>query len=156
MAIRVVMYDEVMYLPGHVIHRWAVGMTKETKRATIFAAPINKRNNKSRAALAADGPRGFLKSSIRGTTSRVGKRRIGMTISSSATYAADVALGTDTIVSDNMFLPFNIGPFRGPPQRRTSKDGFGSFKDVVSGQRAQNFFEAGLDIASRRYPSLRG
>lgn len=153
MAIRVVMYDQVMYLPGHVIHRWAVGMTAEVKRATSFAAPINKRMNKSKSALAKDGPRGFLKKSIRGQTRRSGARRIGMTISSKATYAAYVALGTDTIVSDSMFLPFNHMVPRGP---RPSKDGMGNFHDVVSGQRPQNFFEAGLDIASRRYPSLRG
>lgn len=154
MAIKIVMYDQVMYLPGHVVHRWAVNMTKEVKRATIFAAPFNKRKNKSRSALAKDGPPGTLKRSISGRTQHQGGRRIGMTISSSASYAADVALGTDTIVADSMFLPFN-SPHVGPT-RRMSKDKLGNFKDIVSGQRAQNFFEAGLDIASRKHSSLRG
>lgn len=155
MAIKVVMYDQVMYLPGGVVHRWAVNMTAEVKRATIFAAPFNKRKNKSRSALAKDGPPGTLKRSIRGQTRRSGSRRIGMTISSSASYAADVALGTDTIVSDSMFLPFN-SPYQVGPTRRMSKDKMGNFKDIVSGQRPQNFFEAGLDIASRKHSSLRG
>lgn len=150
----VVMYDHRLYAPGHLVHRWAVRMTAEVKRGTAFAAPMNKRGRKSRAALAADGPPGYLKSSIRAQTRREGARRIGSTVSSKATYAAYVALGTDTITSDSMFLPFNVG--HEGPTRRMSKDRMGNFKDVVSGQRPQNFFEAGLDIASRKYPSLRG
>lgn len=153
MATRVIMYDWRLYAPGHLVHRRAVAWTAATKAGTIAAAPINKRAHKSRSALAKDGPPGYLKRSIRGTTRREGLRKIGATISSDASYASYVARGTGTIISPDMFLPFNA-QFPGP-DRRMSKDKLGSFRDVVSGQVANNFFEKGLDIAGRRYPALR-
>jgi hypothetical protein len=154
MATRIVMYDWRLYAPGHLVHNRAVAWTAATKAGTISAAPRNKRPNKSKSALAKDGPPGYLKRSIRGVTRRQGLRKIGATISSDASYASYVAGGTGTIISPSMFLPFN--PQHPGPDRRMSKDKMGSFRDVVSGQVANNFFERGLDIAGRRYPALRG
>lgn len=156
MVVSVVMYDQRLYAPGHTIKRWADRMGHHVAATTAAAAPMNKRANKSRSAIAKDGPPGYLKSSINEVVFRIGPRAIDILVGSSASYAAYVALGTGEIVAEDMFLPFNPG-FGTTKQnsRRVSKDRFGNFKDAVQGQRPQNFFEAGLDAASVRYSSLR-
>lgn len=142
----VFMYDHILYAKGHLIARWADRMEREITRATAFAAPFNKRPNKGAGA---EGPPGYLKSSIAGTTIRTGLRSISATTWSTASYAKYVALGTSAQVRGGgrpFFVPLNPGAGRD----------ITPFIFAVSGQAPQNFFEAGLDIASRKYPSLRG
>lgn len=146
-----VVYSSVLFGVGHNIRRWADGVERTFTRHAINAAPLNKRSNKSRSALAKDGPRGTLKASIHGSVDRIGPAHLETIISADASYATFVLEGTSGAVAANtenwrswMYVPSNPG------------FGTRTRHQFVRGQRANNFFATAASLTAATHPSLRG
>lgn len=154
---RVVIFDERLYAPGHLVHRWMSGLVRTFGNHARFEAPIRS---------------GQLKAGIRTGTHRTGKRTVEGYIESSAPHSLYVIKGTafqgrryiysrigwlhkaeiDAIVARRATGPgkdhsgwYMILP---PPGRR--------FHLRVHGQRKNDFLTRAWIKTGRRHSSIRG
>lgn len=160
--ILVELHEEILFLPGHVIHRWAKKLQTEDTRNIKNAAPVNKRTKKFPSAVAKDGGRGYLRDSMHGETSLVTPKLLAMDTISPASYFKFVLGGTRTQwrrVGGEKRPGVNRGQFT------TTKRGFplptnnyGPFRRVqrIRGQAANNFVARGRAKTAARHESLRG
>src|SRR5690349_10548897 len=140
-------YSERLYFEGHLVERWASGISRELEEAIRFEAPLNRRPNKNRTA----PPRGTLKAGISVDEPRqVGPRSLEFDVRSSASYTQYVVNGTGMIIvrgeggrfgRGKMLLPAQPGL----PRRKVSR---------VRGQEANDFFFRGYDAVAVRHSAL--
>lgn len=156
-----VVTDEVLYLPGGSVHRWAHQVGRELTAAVILHAPVNKRVNKGYNS---PGPPGYLKSHISGEVGNTSLRIFTTTISVDAPYALAVIKGTGRIYSRSARSSTGqFTPIRGEDGERLggmilpANFGIGRLlRQSVRGQRANPFLAEAFGDVSRRHSSLRG
>jgi hypothetical protein len=149
MALRMVIYDSVLFNRTGQVRRWAEAVERRFTMNARDAAPLNKRAVKTLGA----PPVGTLKAGISGNVTRIGPRHLQTDIVSSAPYSLYVIRGTGTITSGSpdiedwrswMYVPPNPG-FGGVTRQQT-----------VSGQAPNNFLGTAARLTAARHPSLRG
>jgi hypothetical protein len=155
---RVVMFDDVLYQPGHMVWRYIGNLTRHFSANAKEAAPVRT---------------GQLRNRIRaGTPRKGGKRRVHGSISSNAPHTTFVIHGTTGPIMSNAAWAAG-GPVHevlvssgGKAYLRGSKGhmmavGRNAYPPVtpmgeVSGQRSNNFFYWAWVKTARRHPSIRG
>lgn len=161
--------ESVLYKQGHLVHRWTEDVRRDLAAAIRTAAPVNKRANKSNHPTTFGGPGrpvGWLKSQIRGEgISRTARTRLQFAVNSKAGYTQAVLRGTaggtkagggarrdaagrfsrgSRSGAEFYLLPFN-GPKRGAQKVTRFK-----------GQKPNDFFSKGFNLAAQKHPALRG
>ena len=149
MAVRLVIYDSILFNRTGQVRRWADGVERRFTRNARDAAPLNKRAVKTRGA----PPVGSLKAGISGNVTRIGPRHLQTDIVSSAPYSLYVIRGTGTITSGSPD-PANWRSWMYVPPTA----GFGGItrQQQVRGQQANNFLNVAARLTAARHPSLRG
>lgn len=143
----VVIYDSVLFNRTGQVRRWADGVERGFTRNAILHAPARS---------------GALRAGIHGYTERVGPKQIQAIIESTADHTWYVLQGTTgPIVSSRLWGDWLIGdpiPRKAPAMGPLPPYGGhrGGYRKVVSGQEANNFFDAAAEATARTHPSLRG
>ena len=146
----VVVYDSIMYARGHNIRRWAEALDRRfTANARRFA-PVNKRTKDPRRA-----PPGALKRSISGDVARRGPRHLQMRISIKVHYARWVIQGTGPYIDagGKPMKIWNAHPHKGRPSEVNQRY---FYRQMVRGQKPNNFLDLAHAATAARHPSLRG
>lgn len=153
-------HDEVMYLPGGIVHRWVASVASEMYFHMEREVPNNKRVNKS----AGEPPVGHLRASMFSDMERLGPRQLGIKAGSRAHYTRYVVGGTGTIFKPmrdegGRFASLGEGdePFGGG-MYLPANPGYGRarWRAQVRGQAANNFIGRAYDATARAHPALRG
>lgn len=171
----VVLYPEKLFGQGHLVNRWGVQLTAETKAAVKSMAPPRR----SRSRYGRRRGTGALQKSIRGTTSRIGATRQVSTVSVNTYYAQWVLGGT--AAQGRRYIYSDTGWLYKPmvdAQARLSKKGGRASEDFIEmgfymrlplsnvggnrpyhlrvhGQRANNFMADGYNIVAAKHPALK-
>jgi hypothetical protein len=170
-----VLYPEKLFGQGHLINRWGVQLTAETKAAVKSKAPPRR----SRSKYGKRRGTGALQRSIRGTTSRIGATRQVSSVSVNTYYAKWVLGGT--AAQGRRFIYSDTGWLYKPmvdAQARLSKKGGRVPEDFIEmglymrlpmanvggsrifhlrvhGQRSNNFMYDGYNVVAAKHPALK-
>jgi hypothetical protein len=145
------------------VGRWAEAVNVAYVSHARRHAPVDKRQNKSRAN--SMYPVGALAASIFGEVTRVGPRHLQTLIYVDVPYALYVIKGTSTIFAKAARAPAGspggIGgqfvPLEGRGMYIPANFGLKSrYAQRVRGQRANPFLDLAFDATARRHSSLRG
>jgi len=154
---RVVIYDEKLYQPGHMVWRWVGGLTREFARHARNSAPV--RTGRLRRGIRAGTPRGAAKT-VRGTigstaehTSYVLHGTHGPIMSNAAWGAGGPKYETRythrgkpyPVAMPGMLMAVGRNPW--PPVTPM---------EAVGGQWSNNFFYPAWVKTAARHPALRG
>lgn len=149
-------HDEVMYMPGGIVHNWVHGVASEMYFHMEREVPVNKRVNKT----AGEPPVGTLRAELFSDVDRLGPREFQISAGSHAHYTQYVVGGTSTIFAPardagGRFIP--IGE-EGGGMYLPANPGYGParWRQQVRGQRANNFIGRAYDATARVHPALRG
>jgi hypothetical protein len=129
----VVIFDEKLYRPGGMVHRWMTGMVAEFVANAIAAAPMRS---------------GALKAGIEGSGHAIGPKQMAGHISSHADHSLAVIKGThgpirSTTPGKRMAVGRNLWPPVTP-------------RHEVSGQAANNFMFHAWRRTAWNHRSIRG
>ena len=165
----VVIYDEKMYTDVGLVGRWTGSVTRELKRNTKNAAPSGLTTGRIRkSSYNSQHPVGTLKRTVDANSRQIGPRERQISVWTEAPYAVHVVYGTKTIYARSARIPKGeegAGQFRGLGDSDEqygmyipANPGWGKAKwrQRVRGQKANNFFQTGMDLTSIRHPALRG
>lgn len=171
----VVLFPEKLFGRGHLVNRWGVQLTAETKHAVKFMAPPHR----SRSRYGKRKGTGALQRSIRGVTVRTGLTMQESRVSVNVYYAPWVLGGTAAqgrryIYSDKGWL---YKPMVDAQARLSAKGGrvnedfveMGFYMRLplanvggsriyhlrVHGQRSNNFMVDGYNIVAAKHPALK-
>lgn len=170
-----VLYPEKLFGTGHLVNRWATGLTAETKAAVKSMAPPRRSRSKYGKRLGT----GALNRSIRGVTKRIGGTRLESQISVNVPYAQLVLQGTAS--QGRRYIYSNKGWLYKPmvdAQARLSAKGGRVSEDFVEmglymrlplanvggsrlfhlrvhGQRANNFMVDGYNLVAHQHAALK-
>lgn len=146
---------EVLFLPSGPVGPWLNRLSNAVTRATIAAAPANKRPRWDHYGIP-------LKKSITSTTQRVGATHLAAVVGSRATYSAYVNEGTGVYAGNSPYEAKILPPYApGSPTlyERTwspNPNSGGRAPVMIRGQRGQFFFQDGLarGLASMRIANV--
>jgi hypothetical protein len=157
-------YDEVMYAPGGIVHRWVHEVSSTMYFNLEHEVPFNKRPNKTYG----QPPPGTMRALLFSDVDRVGPKEFVIDAGSNAHYTRYVVQGVPGRIyarsgripagepgggqfieigedyQSGMYLPANPG--YGPGRRHQS----------VRGQSANNFIGRAYDTTARMHPALPG
>lgn len=130
---KVVIFDERLYLTGHMANRWMALMTHRFEGHAKRRAPRRSGNLKRR---------------IRSNSQQVGVRKLEGTITSGARYSTYVLKGTHGPIYPINGPLLKLRPGPGYPRTTAAKQ--------VAGQRANNFLAQAWRDTARTHSCLRG
>lgn len=127
-----IMFDQVLYRPGALVHRWMTQMVGRFTAHAIAAAPMRS---------------GELKAGIEGDTNRVGPKQMEGLISSHAPHTTYVIHGTTGPIRSDSGGRLAVGRNLWPPVTPRYE---------VQGQTANNFMFVAWRRTARQHSVLRG
>jgi hypothetical protein len=149
-------YDEVLYAPGGIVHRWVHEVNSTMFFNLEREVPLNSRVNKTFG----EPPVGTMRAELFSDVTRIGTKEFTIEAGSNAPYTKFVVEGTGPIFKaprneagqfvslgedgegGGMYLPANPG--FGP----------GRWRQRVRGQAANNFIGRAYDATARAHPAL--